>query len=124
MARGPSADQQWRALPNDGARCSQTSEIATVGRLLAEEGAMTDYVVTGLVKRRAEIAGKIEHLHEELSKLLADLDAIDKALGVFDPTIACETIKPKAFRPPSDWSNYGETSRIALNILRGSSEPL
>lgn len=85
---------------------------------------MTDYVVTGLVKRRAEIAGKIEHLHEELRKLLADLEAVDNALAVFDPTIAAETIKPKAFRPPSDWSNYGQMTRVVLNILRGSSEPL
>jgi hypothetical protein len=85
---------------------------------------MTDYVVTGLVKRRAEIAGQIEAVHEQLKKLLADLEAIDSALGVFDPSIVAETIKPKAIRPPSDWASYGQTSRIALNILRSSSEPL
>jgi len=38
--------------------------------------------------------------------------------------IACEQIKPRALRPPSDWANYGEMTRIVLNILRGSSEPL
>lgn len=85
---------------------------------------MTDYVVTGLVKRRAELAGKIEAMHEELRKLLADLETIDNTLAIFDPTIACETIKPKAFRPPSDWSNYGQMTRIVLNILRGASEPM
>jgi hypothetical protein len=85
---------------------------------------MTDYVVTGLVKRRAEIAGQIEALHEQLKKLLADLSAIDDALAVFDPQIACEQIKPKALRPPSDWANYGQMTRIVLNILRSSKEPL
>jgi hypothetical protein len=85
---------------------------------------MTDYVVSGLVKRRAEIAGGIEQLHEQLKKLLADLETVDKALAVFDPSIACEQIKPRALRPPSDWANYGEMTRIVLNILRGSSEPL
>jgi hypothetical protein len=85
---------------------------------------MTDYVVSGLVKRRAEIAGEIEQIHEQLKKLLADLETIDDALAVFDPTIACEQIKPRALRPPSDWANYGEMTRIVLNILRGSSEPL
>lgn len=85
---------------------------------------MTDYVVTGLVKRRAEIAGQIEALHEQLKKLLADLETIDSALAVFDPSIACEQIKPKALRPPSDWANYGQMTRVVLNILRGSKEPL
>jgi len=45
------------------------------------------------------------------------------ALAVIDPTIACEQIKPKALRPPSDWANYGQMTRIVLNILRSSSEP-
>lgn len=85
---------------------------------------MTDYLVNGLVKRRAEIAGQIEALHEQLKKLLADLEAIDNALGVIDPTIACEQIKPRALRPPSDWANYGQMTRVVLNILRSSSEPL
>lgn len=85
---------------------------------------MTDYLVNGLVKRRAEIAGQIETLHEQLKKLLANLETIDNALGVIDPTIACEQIKPKALRPPSDWANYGQMTRIVLNILRSSSEPL
>jgi hypothetical protein len=37
---------------------------------------MTDYVLTGLVKRRAEIAGEIEAGHERLKKLIADLEQI------------------------------------------------
>src|SRR5579872_5996715 len=94
-------------------------------RILAEgQPVMTDYLVNGLVKRRAEIAGKIEAAHEQLKKLLADLEAIDNALAVIDPSIACEQIKPKALRPPSDWANYGQMTRIVLNILRSSSEPL
>ena len=74
------------------------SRLLGMGRLLAAERSMTDYVVTGLVKRRAEIAGQIEAIHEQLKKLLADLEAVDAALGVFDPSIACEQIKPKALR--------------------------
>lgn len=85
---------------------------------------MVDYVVSGLVKRRAELAGKIEAMHEELRKMLADLETLDHALSIFDPSIPAETIKPKAFRPPSDWSNYGQMTRVVLNILRSSSEPL
>ncbi len=38
---------------------------------------MTDYVVTGLVKRRAELTGEIERTHALLRKLLVDLEALD-----------------------------------------------
>ena len=36
---------------------------------------MTDYVLTGLVKRRAEVTGEIEAIHERLKVLLASLEA-------------------------------------------------
>ena len=36
---------------------------------------MTDYVVTGLVKRRAELTGEIERTHEGPRSMLADLEA-------------------------------------------------
>lgn len=85
---------------------------------------MTDYVLTGLVKRRAEIAGKIEHTHESLRKLLADLESLDATIVQFAPDYRVEAIKPKAFRPPKDWSNRGQMARVVLSILRQASEPL
>lgn len=85
---------------------------------------MTDYVLNGLIKRRAELAGEIEALHDKLHKMLADLETLDQALSIFDPTLPVETIKPRAFRPPSDWAEYGQMTRIVLNILRMSSEPM
>jgi hypothetical protein len=42
----------------------------------------------------------------------------------FEPDFRVETIKPKAFRPPKDWSNRGQMSRIILSILRQAAEPL
>ena len=35
-----------------------------------------------------------------------------------------EAIKPKAFRPPSDWSHRGEMTKAVLSILRQAAEPL
>ena len=35
-----------------------------------------------------------------------------------------EAIRPKAFRPPEDWSNYGQMARLCLSILRQSAEPM
>jgi hypothetical protein len=46
-------------------------------RLLATELRMTDYVLTGLVKRRAELAGEIEATHDRLRKMIEDLEKLD-----------------------------------------------
>ncbi len=85
---------------------------------------MTDYVLTGLVKRRAEIGGKIEALHAQLSALLIDMESLDATILQFDPTHRVEAIKPRAFRPPKDWSNRGQMSRVVLSILRQATEPM
>ena len=76
------------------------------------------------VKRRAELAGEIERTHETLRKMVADLENLDATILQFEPDFRVEAIKPKAFRPPKDWANRGEMSRIVLSILRQASEPL
>jgi hypothetical protein len=85
---------------------------------------MTDYVVTGLVKRRSELTGEIERTHERLRKMVADLENLDATIRMFAPDMQIEAIKPKAFRPPEDWSKRGEMTRVILSILRQAAEPL
>ena len=85
---------------------------------------MSEIVLGGLVKRRAELAGDIERTHEALRKMVLDLESLDATIVQFDPDFQVETIKPKAFRPPKDWSNRGQMSRIVLSILRQAAEPL
>ena len=85
---------------------------------------MTDYVLTGLAKRRAELTGKIEATHAHLRQMLADLESLDATILQFDPTFQVEAIQPKAFRPPADWANRGQMSRVVLSILRQAAEPL
>jgi hypothetical protein len=85
---------------------------------------MTDHTVVGLVKRRAAIAGEIEALHERVRKLVADLEALDATIAQFDPNYRVEAIRPKAFRPPSDWSHRGQMLKLVLSTLRMAAEPL
>ena len=85
---------------------------------------MTDYVMLGLTKRRAELTGKIEAAHEQLRQMLIDLESLDATIIQFSPDFKVESIKPKAFRPPKDWSNRGQMSRVVLSILRQAAEPL
>src|SRR6266436_2836656 len=85
---------------------------------------MNAFVVSGLIKRRAELAGEIERTHEALRKMVLDLENLDATILQFEPDFRVETIKPKAFRPPKDWSNRGQMTRIVLSILRQAAEPL
>jgi hypothetical protein len=82
------------------------------------------FVVSGLVKRRAQIAGDIEQAHESLRRMVLDLENLDATILQFEPNFRLKAIKPKAFRPPKDWSNRGEMTRICLSILRQAAEPL
>ena len=85
---------------------------------------MVNYVIAGLVKRRAHVAGEIERTHEYHRKLLTDLESLDATIVQLDPDYQVEPIKPKAFRPPKNWSNWGPMTRIILSILRQAAEPL
>jgi hypothetical protein len=85
---------------------------------------MNSFVLAGLVKRRAELAGDIENTHAKLRQLVADLENLDATILQFDPDYHVEAIRPKAFRPPKDWANRGEMTRIVLSILRQATEPL
>lgn len=81
-------------------------------------------VVNGLIAKRAELAGDIERTHEALRKMVSDLEHLDQTILQFDPDYRVESIKAKAFRPPKDWSNRGQMTRIVLSILRQAAEPL
>lgn len=56
---------------------------------------MTDYVITGLVKRRATLAGEIEALHERLRGLLADLESLDAQSFNSMPAIRSRASSPR-----------------------------
>ena len=85
---------------------------------------MNAFVVSGLVKRRAQLAGDIEKAHESLRRMIIDLENIDATILQFEPDFKLETIQPKAFRPPKDWSNRGQMSRIILSIRCQAAVPL
>lgn len=79
---------------------------------------MNAFVVSGLIKRRAQLAGDIEKGHEALQRMVLDLENLDATILQFEPDFKIETIQPKAFRPPKDWANRGQMTRICLSILR------
>ena len=82
------------------------------------------HVISALVTRRSELTGEIAHSQRHTRKLLEDLEHLDQTIRQFDPDYTLEDIRPKGFRPPSDWANRGEMSRIVLGMLRQASEPM
>ncbi len=57
------------------------------------------HVVTGLMTKRAELAGMLEHHQAKVRQLVIDLDAIDQVLRLFKPDIELDAIKPKPMPP-------------------------
>lgn len=81
------------------------------------------HVLTGLNAKRAEIAAQIEHTQDKLRQLAIDLDHIDAAIHIFDPSIELQEIKARPV-PPKHQASKGEVTRIVLATLRNAKRPL
>ena len=84
---------------------------------------MTDYVLSGLTKRRAELAGEAESLRARLAQIGTDLSHLDAVIRQFDPDYDPGAIRAKRPRGP-DVARRGERSRALLAVLREAGEPL
>ena len=85
---------------------------------------MDTFVISGLVKKRAMLAGDIENAQTTLQQMIRDLENLDATIRLFDADYQVEAIKPKTFRPPEDWAKRGQMTRIILDVLRQAAEPL
>ncbi|MEJ0074038.1 MAG: hypothetical protein WDO17_01090 [Alphaproteobacteria bacterium] len=81
------------------------------------------HVLTGLVAKRSEIAGQIEHVQTTLRQLIIDLDNLDATIRIFRPDIDLEEIRPKPF-PPRHAAFKGEIMRVVMATLRTAGKPL
>lgn len=75
------------------------------------------YTVQRLIAKRATIAGKIEHLQDEIRQLVADLNHLDATIHVFDPSIELHEIRNRTV-PPRHHAFRGEVTRIVLAALK------
>lgn len=82
-----------------------------------------EHVLGGLTRKRAEIAGQIEHTQAALRKLVIQLDSIDAAIRIFDPQADLAMIAPKAY-PPRHAAFRGEMMRFVMGALRIAEEPV
>jgi hypothetical protein len=81
-------------------------------------------VVSGLVAKRAELSGEVEHYRQELQRLGEELGHLDAAIRLFDPDYELGTIKARQRGRRTQWFRPGECQRLVLEALRVATEPL
>src|SRR5690606_16042834 len=79
--------------------------------------------VAGLIEKRREISGQIEHHQRILNDLVIDLDHVDHCIRLFAPELDATLARPKAF-PARHAAFRGEMRRFVLGTLRAASEPV
>ena len=84
-----------------------------MGRLLAEGRSVTkNLVVSGLIAKRAELAGVIDQMQSQLDQYRADLTHIDGVLRILVSDLDPETIRPKRAYRRNRYFARNELSRL------------
>ena len=82
-----------------------------------------EHVLSGVIRKRAEIARQLEAAQMTVRQLIIDVDNVDATIRLFDPDMDFEVIRPKPV-PPRHTAFRGEVSRFVLTELRGTGEAL
>ena len=83
---------------------------------------MTDVVLSGLVKRRASLAGELEAARSKVRQRHADIAAVDAVIRQLDPAYPVDTIATK--RPRANAGTTADMGRAVLDVLRRAGAPL
>ncbi|WP_428390615.1 hypothetical protein [Lichenicoccus sp.] len=74
-------------------------------------------VLSGLLRKRQEIASEIEGLESRLHGLVLDIDAVDLTIRLFSPGLDVETVRVRP-TPRRHGVRPGDTSKLVLSLLR------
>jgi hypothetical protein len=81
-------------------------------------------VISSLKAKRAELDGELMETEKRAIRIRADLEAIDRALKVFDPDIRLSAIRPVVRRAAPKFFAHGQFARAAMDVLRRAEGPL
>jgi hypothetical protein len=81
-----------------------------------------DLVLSGLVKRRAVLAGELEAAQAEARRLHADIAALDAVIRQYDPSYPVDAIVTK--RPRNPEGTTADMGRTVLDVLRRAGAPM
>jgi len=80
-------------------------------------------VLSGLIRKRQEIAAELDGVQAKLRQLILDIDAVDATIRLFQPDIDLSVVKVRP-TPRRHEAHRGDTSRLILSLLREAGEAL
>jgi len=80
-------------------------------------------VLSGLIRKRQEIAAELDGVQARLRQLILDIDAVDATIRLFQPDINLDVVKVRP-TPRRHEAHRGDTSRLILSLLREAREAL
>jgi hypothetical protein len=82
------------------------------------------HVIGALSNKRAELAGIVRQLEQQLMRQRTNLAHLDATMRLFDPDIQPKQIRPKQPRARSVWFRPGECLRLIYDELRAAAQPI
>jgi len=82
------------------------------------------HVIGALRSKRAELAGMLRQLEQQLLQQRANLAHVDATMCLFDPDIRPKDIHPKQPRERNAWFRQGECLRLIYDELREATQPV
>ena len=82
------------------------------------------HVVSALRDKRAELAGMLRQLEQQLVQQRANLAHLDATMRLFDPNLQPKDIRPKRPRVCNVWFRPGECLRLIYDELREATQPV
>jgi hypothetical protein len=82
------------------------------------------HIIGALSNKRAELAGIVRQLEQQLVRQRASLVHLDATMRLFDPEIQPKDIRPKQQRTRNAWFRPGECLRLIYDQLREATQPL
>jgi hypothetical protein len=82
------------------------------------------HVVGALRNKRAELAGTLRQLEQQLARERTNLTHLDATMRLFDPNIRPKDIRPRQQRTHNAWFRHGECLRLIYDELREATQPV
>jgi hypothetical protein len=82
------------------------------------------HVISALRSKRAELSGELIVAEKRILQLHTDIDSLDGAIRVFDPTAEPHNIRPILRRKKPTFIPRGQCSRAILDMLRRADGPM
>ncbi len=80
-------------------------------------------VLSGLIRKRQEVAADLDAAQSKVKQLILDIDALDATLRLFQPDIDLDVVKVRP-TPRRHEAHRGDTSRLVLSLLREAGHAL